>query len=176
MTRPWTDQQVMEFKFKERYTRFKIWFAMKNKNNHTFYGVEANCTALQIASGHIKEVLFDKKKSYDNCLYLEQRFREDYETAIIYEKRNKVWTEVAKYRMGQLVEFEEIDLSDPLLLTDVVRVGPNLNWQLRKSIKVLPAPQPEASSTTTIKPLAGKRMATDGLKASDVARKAYGFN
>ena len=115
---------------------------MADKMNKTCYGIETDSTPRQIITGRVKQVLFDKKKGYANCLMLEERYRLLYETAIIFQKKDNVFVPLTKYRFGQRVEHIEPDMTNPVCLADVI-VKPDGTYSFTRSKKVLPASAPE---------------------------------
>lgn len=112
-------QALAEYNFRKKYSRFKLWISFKNGRTVTFYGQETAVTFKQIICGHIKEVVFDRKAGYLNCIKMaEEIFKGKYITAIIFS--TKTQKEIRKYVAGNIVE------DTPMIFTEANQKVPHM--------------------------------------------------
>ncbi len=145
-------KQREECAFNSRFSRFKIHAFYKNRKPVTHHGQERyHCTVSQINHGHIKQVILNRQKGFDDCLARIDIFFKYYgkpETLMMYDKRRQTimpdgkildGKEIRKYIGNNLVEWEEIIIpeEEKIIIADVVSKGNS--WVL-KQLKQPPPP------------------------------------
>ncbi len=143
-----------EFAFNRMYSRFKLQLFFNQRQPITHYGQERyHCTVAQIDFGHINQVTLERQKGFDDCIArieLCTRLYGPYQTALIYDRRKdtrlpdgtlEIGKEIRKYVCGNLVEWEDIILSDneKVIVTNVIHSTKNGKkiWTL-KPIDIIP--------------------------------------
>ncbi len=107
-----------EIRYKEDYYRFVLWVSYKKPRkgkaqNSRYYGKESNVTVAQIYRQHATEVIFDRKKGYDDLVALAEKLKGEFKTAILFYKTHRDETgkwiskEIRKYVGSELVEWQE---------------------------------------------------------------------
>lgn len=127
-----TPQALAEYNFRKKYSRFKVWISFKKGGTKTFYGQETSVTYKQINCGHVKEVVFDRKAGYFNCIKMvEQSFKGTYITAIVFDK--KTHKEIRKYVAGNLVEESVIEWTEANTIISAMYISESSGgWHLEK--------------------------------------------
>jgi hypothetical protein len=134
-------KEAAEKLFARKYSRFKLWISFKDGNNADFFEYEAYESVLQIEYKRVTTVHTDARISYDRLFALVDRYRGKFKTAIIYDQyrgseladgtRTRGYM-VAKFiSTGDCVEWEEIDMSNPITQWDIVW-SEDQKWSLKR--------------------------------------------
>lgn len=65
---------------------FNVWIAYKDGNKRTRYSIETSTTISQLLSGHVKELVLNKKEGLNKLIELVGKQQDYINTAIIYYK------------------------------------------------------------------------------------------
>lgn len=114
-----------ELAFNKRFSRFKLQIFFKRRPAITHYGNERiKCSIDQIKFGHVKTVRLNREQGLQDCINriaICQNLYGAYQTAVIYDRKKSLTLpdgtvqqgrEVIKYVCGQLVESEDVFISE----------------------------------------------------------------